>query len=237
MVYSDTNKKDGVIQVFERKTDLGYGVVSGDAIKLAEATAIANEKNHEIWHFIHEVTRSWQFDDSNQIDFPSSITDLVAGQTSYALPDEALTVQRVEIKNKNGDFYALKPIIKEMLGSTEYFKNAGSPTYYSLVNGSIILYPGTNYSQVGSLRVFYDRTMTNFLTTDTTKSPGFAKPYHTLLPVMMAIEWLSVKQPQSPTLALLLQQELKLKKLMSDFYSKRFQDYKPRITRQAVSYK
>jgi len=239
MVYSDTTNKKGVLQVFERKTDLGYGTVTGDTTKLAEATAIANEKNHEIWSIIHRATGNWQYDDSNYTDLPIATTNLVSGQARYALPDEALTVQRIEVKDSNGDWYKLQAITKEEIGSgvDEYFDEAGTPRQYTLVNGTIELFPASNYNSANGLKVYYDRASSDFLTTDTTKTPGFCPVYHALLPIKMSIDWLQIKQPSSISLQYLLKDEAKLEKELIHFYGSRFKDKKPRIGRAYQSYK
>lgn len=239
MVFSNTTTLGGVIQTFERMTDQGYAAVTGDTTKLKEATNLANQKSSEIWHIIHEATGNWQYDDSNNTDLPFATTDLVSAQQRYALPTEALTVQRVEIKDSSGNWTVLRPLIKESIPEAldEFHDENGTPMYYNLVDGVITLYPATNYASTDGLKVYYDREAVEFATDDTTQTPGFASPYHEILPIMMAMEWYNVKQPTSPTLVKLEQKFLRLEKALKDFYGKRFKGYKPRIGRAYSSYR
>lgn len=239
MVFNDTTNKDGILQVYERKTDLGYATVTGDTTLLAEATSIANEKNHEVWHNIFMSTGNWQYDDNNNLDLPISTSNLVSGTDSYALPSDALTVQRVECKDENDQWYTLTPITKEEIGSglDEFMDTDGQPKYYSLINGVVQIYPASNYASTNGLKIYFDRDSVDFATDDTTKTPGFASPYHEILPIMMAIEWYKVKQPASNTLAILVQDQLKLEKAIKEFYGKRFKNFKPKVGRVLRSYK
>ena len=239
MVFSNTTTLAGVLQTFERMTDQGYTAVTGDTTKLKEATNLANQKGSEIWHIIHEATGNWKYDDTNNTDLPFATTDIVNAQQRYALPADALTVQRVEMKDSSGEWFRLAAITSENIpGAIDEFNDvAGTPNFYSLINGVITIYPSANYASTDGLKVYYDREAVEFATDDTNKTPGFASPYHEILPVMMAMEWYNVKQPTSPTLVKLEQKFLRLEKALKDFYGKRFKDYKPRVGRAKVSYR
>lgn len=239
MKYSDTTNLNGIIQEIEKKTDLGFGYISGNSNLLASFTADVNNAQHEVQHLIHMYSRSWKYDDGNYVNLPSSRTALVSGSANYTLPSEALTIQRVEIKDVNGNWYKLKPIVLENLtGAVDEFQDVdGTPVYYKLLDGTLELFPAPDYSQDESLRVFYDRSSVDFLATDTTRTPGFPSPYHEILPIKVSIKWLEIKQPQSPTLPLLYNREAKLEKAIKEHFTLRFQDYKPRINRKYSSYK
>ena len=99
------------------------------------------------------------------------------------------------------------------------------------------LYPATNYASSGGLKVYYDRGAVEFVYNATTSTPGFASPYHEILPLGASIEWLKIKQPQSPTLAIFIQDYLKLEESIKEFYSSRFKAYKPRVSRAMDSFR
>jgi len=239
MKYSDTTNLNGVIQEFERLIDGGYASVSGDTTKLKEATALANDNSSRIWHLIFSATGNWQYDDSNFTDLPMATTDLVSGTARYALPSEALTIQRVELMDSNGEWYELKPLTKEMIGMAvdEFLEEDAQPEYYTLVNNTIELFAAPNYNSTNGLKVYFDREISSFATSDTTKTPGFASPYHQLLPIKMAISWYGVKQPQSATLQVLKLDEQRLEAELKQYYGMRFKDLKPRISRMRESFK
>jgi hypothetical protein len=195
MIFSSTTTKAGIIQEIERLTDLGQTYISGDATRLAEMTATINRINHRVWHTIFMATGNWQYDDGNYTDLPIATTDLVSGTAKYAIPSDALTIQRVEIKDENGLEYQLTPITKELIKGQavdEFLDVDSTPMYYSIVNGTMELFPAPNYASTGGLKVYFDRACVDFAYNDTTKTPGFASPYHEAVPVGMAIEWLKM---------------------------------------------
>jgi len=240
MVYSSTTDKNGILQIVEFKTDLGDAYITGDATRLKQFTSFVNNENHKVWHTIFMSNGNWQYDDGNYTDLPQAVTDLVSGTALYAIPSTALTIQRVECKDASGQFYQLTPITTEILEgiAIDEFMDADSqPMYYRLINGSAEIFPASNYASTGGLKVYFDRDSVDFATSDTTKTPGFASPYHEILPLGVAIEWLKIKQPQSPTLPQLQADYLKMEDAIKKFYGKRFKDFKPKISRQYQSYK
>jgi len=118
----------------------------------------------------------------------------------------------------------------------EYMETNGSPLNYSLVGGTLQLFPAPNYSSTSGLKVYFDRDSVDFASTDTTDTPGFASPYHEIIPIGASIEYLKIKQPTSPTLPILMQDYAKLELSIKQFYGKRFRDFKPRIGRAKESY-
>ena len=104
MNYSDTTNKDGIIQTIEELCDLGDTYISGDSTRLKQFTARINRVSSLVWHIIHKATGNWQYDDNNNTDLPFATTNLVLGQRRYTLPSDALTIQRIEIKDENGNW-------------------------------------------------------------------------------------------------------------------------------------
>ena len=239
MQYNNTSLKNGIIQAIEEMTDLGSTYISGNTDRLREFTNRVNRVSNKIWHIIHTSTGNWSYDDGGYTDLPTATTDLVSGQSNYALPSDALTVKRIELKDKNDNWIRLNPITEENIpGAIEEFHDVdGDPVYYSLKNGVITLYPATNYNQSNSLKVYYERASVEFSYDDTTATPGFASPYHDMLPIGASIEWYKVKQPQSPTLPILLQDYARLELTLKEFYGRRFKDYVPKISRRKERFK
>lgn len=238
MQYSDTTNYTGIIQEEERLVGLGYAGISGVTANLKEFTSLNNIFNSEIWHLIFTSNGNWQYDDSNKTDLPSATTDLVSGTAKYALPTEALTVKRIEVKDQNGEWTRLTPMSLEEVGTIgEYLTDAGVPRFYRLIGNTVEVYPTPNYNSTGGFKPFFDRSNADFATTDTTKTPGFAAPYHRLLPIKTALAWLKVHTPQSAQIPLLLQDEAKCEKELKEFYGKRFKDKQPKVGRVYQSFK
>lgn len=159
---------------------------------LKQITRAVNEAMRIIWSWIFEAYGGWQYDDGNQSDLPSATAALVASQQKYTLPSEALTVRRVSVKDASGNWHDVDPITLEEItaggrAEEEYLDTPGSPIRYRLVAGILKLYPAPNYAQAASLRVQFDRGSVQFVSTDTTKSPGFISELHGAVPTGAAL--------------------------------------------------
>jgi len=194
MVFNDTTNRQGIIQEIEGLLAMADGEISGDTATLKNFTRRVNRRYSEIDHIIFTAHGTWEYDDSNKTTLPIATTDLVDNQQDYELPDEALQIDRVEVKDINGEWHKLKPIdkmeVREALD--EYFSTAGIPKYYDLVGRSLILYPKPDTSQTGTtgaLKAYFTRASTSFVYDDTIKEPGFAKPFHYLLAVGAALDY------------------------------------------------
>ena len=145
-----------------------------------------NQSWHEVSRNIREAEFGWQYDDLNNSDFPVATTDLVHGQQDYELPDGAQGINRVEVENESGDFMKLIQMDWSDVGTamSEFEEGNGTPTYYDMIGHSVFLYPAPSSADVTTgdgLRIYFSRDITEFVTTATTATPGFATPYHRIL--------------------------------------------------------
>lgn len=226
MVYNDTSGRQGIIQDIEDKTDLGIGYISGDTNNLKDFTRRANSVMSDLWHTIWSVNSAWQYDDLNYTDLPTATTNLVSGQYKYALPSDALTINRAENLDQSGNLYRLSPLDLKNSPSID-FSQTGTPTHYYLVNGTSYLYPTPNYNSTNALKWYFDRSAVEFAYNDTTKKPGFASVYHYLVGLGVAINWLKVKQPNSLSLAQFIVDYREGKKQLEEFISERWGEITP----------
>src|SRR5205809_836405 len=112
LVFSDTTTKKGLVQEYERECGFEYGDVSGNATKLAEFTAAVNITLDDFIKLAITSDGRWQFDDSNQTDYPIVSTNLVSGQRDYSFTADGsgnlvLDVFRVLCANSAGLFQDL----------------------------------------------------------------------------------------------------------------------------------
>lgn len=189
MQYQSTNSSDLTICLLSEKKSKSNSV----SFNIIDKTFYANEGSKIIWGWIHEAFAGWAFDDSNQTDFPEATTALNKDQVDYSLPIDADFVKGVSIKNQGNVWYPLTPITLEQIQDKGYseaqFMNVSStPTYYRLLANSIKIYPAANYSQAASLKLWENREILLFSTTDTTKSPGWATAFHEALATYMALQ-------------------------------------------------
>ena len=229
MQYNETTTNTGIIQSVERNIDMGLLYISDSTDRLQEITQYANEINQEIWFNIWDSYSGWQYDDSTKTDIPIATTDLVASQQAYSIPSAALSINRVEVADENGNFVRIRPIAPEKIESSESEFMSGStyPQYYSLLNGQLYLYPATSHAYTEGLKVYFDRANTDFAYDDTTKTPGFASIYHPLISLGAAIKWLKVHNTSSGSLATFMQDYTTGINTLRSYYQSRFKDNNP----------
>lgn len=239
MQYSNTTTKAGIIQRTEDLINQSDTYISADATRLKVFTAYANEELSRIWHTIFENSGNWSFDDSNKTDLPIGRDDLVDGTSKYALPANALTIKRIEVIDEDDNVLELKPInLSDIKGAVDEFLDSnGIPTHFRVIGRTIELFPAPNYDKTDGLIVYFDRDMVDFTTSDTSASPGFASPYHEVIPLGMAIKWLSIKTPESNNLPLYLRRYEKIIEDIKTFYQKRFKSYKQKLKRKYQNFK
>ena len=197
---------------------------------LKDRTRNVNERYRMIWHMIFEAYGGWKFQDDNLATDPYGDQTLTSGTGTYALPSGTLTVNMVEIKNSGGTYEILRPItwkeFKKIGGDAAYTSNA-TPVYYLLYEDTIKLLPTPNFTVASTgLRVYFDRGISAFASTDTTTTPGFATPFHRMVSVGASLDYaisrgLTEKATQLQNLWNDYERRLKA------FYSKRYFDKYP----------
>lgn len=207
---------------------------------LKQFTAKINDTVSQIWSWIFQSYGGWTYDDSNYTDLPESTTNLVAGQTKYALASDMLTVNRVEVTDSTGNVRKLKSIPQEQIAGVGIAQFApplyGFPAYYRLTDGVIEILPAPSVNVTDGLAVYFERDSVQFASTDTTRTPGFASPYHRLVSVGASIKWYKVKQPSSDTLKELKEEYALGEQDLRQYYQQRWRDYRPRLQTPGVDW-
>ncbi len=197
----------------------------------------------------------WEFGDSNQTSLPTGLKTLVNSQEAYQLAGDQsttgidttnplLTVRGVSVKNKDGIWVPLKPIhlwelFAQRIDPAEYFKTDGLPAYYEKREDFLILYPapdnGISVTLASGLKVFYDRRASKFTTSDTTKEPGFASPYHVLLAYKASLPYCSsYKKDRVP---MILGEIARLEKGLLSFYGNRAKDERKIASMKRINFR
>ena len=206
LVFNDTTGKMGLIQECESQIfgDNSYGRISSDTSLLATFTRYINEAMNRVATLIMTADGRWQFDDTNNTDYPIGSTDLVvtAGseQQDYAFDITMLRITRVEVKDSTGAWKKLEPIDQGDLfdtSLTDFLNTPGLPRYYDKLANSIFIYPKPVASAVTAtkgLRVWFQRPPSYFTVSDTTKVPGFNSLYHRLVATIASRDYAVFKQ-------------------------------------------
>lgn len=239
MQFSDTTNYTGIIQEIEKNTGLGLTTISSDTTKLKQFTSDVNIEQRVLWHDVFLVQGTWLFDDGQNTDLPQATTNVTSGTAKYALPSDALTVDRVALKDENGEWHTIAPYstFNTDEAVAELNTESGRPAYYRLIGDTIELHPNPNYSSTGGLKVYFLRDTVDFASTATTATPGIATPFHYLIPLGVSIKWYKINQPSSGTLPQFLQDYIMGREAMKDFYANRFRGDAPkRITTKPHSF-
>jgi hypothetical protein len=232
MVYSDTESSQGVVE--EARWLVGANATS---YPINDITRNVNRWFDKAVSLIFKSSGRWQWDDSNQTTFPSATTDLTSGQQDYTLEVSHLKIERVEVKNEDGNWQRLLPFDKrDVHGSIEGFETTdGLPRYYDVVGKSVFLYPAPSFTQADSLKVWFQRRGSYFDTDDTTKTPGFAEIFHRYLSLGAAYDYALKNSVANRNQ---LREELSaMEEEIKDFYALRQPDEHIRLTAKKINYK
>ena len=200
MIFSDTTHLLGIIQQIEKLTGLGDGVITGTYLK--QFTGDVNNAYSRVANIILRADGRMQWDDPNHTDAPVAQADLVDTQKKYevfeALPtalQDWLQVEAVEILDNDDNGVKLKPMdLQDIEGAESEFRdNNGTPEFFDFDGAEVKLYPSPDYNKTKGLTIFFKRSPSYFVSTDTTKVPGFATLYHELLP-LWASYWFGVSK-------------------------------------------
>ena len=126
-------------------------------------------------------------DDQNFTTLSIGTTDVPANQDHISIADDHLTVRRVRIKDKQGNYKTLEPTDRRDLGDDE-LKATGEPSKFDLMGQSIFFHPIPDYSTEAELE--FDRSSSYFAENDTAKTPGIAEPWHPYVALFAAKEYM-----------------------------------------------
>lgn len=188
MQYNNSTTGQGIIQ--DIYFEVGANSVS---YPIADITRNANTALDTAVSLILFADEKWDFDSTNATDFPIGTTDMLSAQNDYEFDDDFLVIKAIEIQDPNGNWKKLKPIdnltLDEQEAMSTLTENTGIPEYYDKVGNSFILIPTPNYNRrtveegESGIKVFFQRSIDYFTTSDTTKEAGFAKHLHKYIPL------------------------------------------------------
>ncbi len=211
---------------------------NSNSYSLADIVTSANKAVNHVVALIRDSEGRWQWDDSNNSDFPISTTALVANQQDYSLGSTQYRIERLEVKDENGDWTLLTPIDQADVNNqslSEFYSTAGTPRYYDKIGNSLFLYPAPSYSQAASLKLYHERGPSYFTVSDTSKEPGFNPLFHSIIPMWCAYDQMFIKR--SPDTKDLREEIERWEQKLVDYYSLRNRDEHCRLTTRQGSFR
>ena len=191
----------------------------------------------------------WQVDDTNQTDYPEIKVNLVASQFDYPLtndasstPNQILSIEKVEMctdTSASADKFVTLDTYDEMtetdISIVQKRNVTGIPTRYSKRANGLFLDPTPSYSCTNGLRIFFSRTPSYFLGTDTTKEAGIPHAHRMYLVYKPAYDYCLVNLPELARGYLVEVQ--KLEQEIKDYYSFRNRDERVVATTKSISFR
>ena len=187
--FNATSTLDGLVQCYEKEIGADYGFVSGNTTRLKEFTSNTRSAWDTYIYLALKASGTWQFDDTNQTDYPIIKTNLVDGQRDYTFTSDEggnliLDIYKVAIlPSATATLYEeISPADQQTGGEAPDVvaesTNEGVPYTYDKTANGIFLDPKPSYNATNGLKVYINREPSYFTYTDTTKMPGCPGIHH-----------------------------------------------------------
>jgi len=238
LVFSNTTTKHGIIQEIEKNCGYNDGDITSNATRLARVTGDVNSAMDSLLTLLFRDGSGWQYDDSNQTDYPEITTNVVSGQRDYSFTTDGsgnviLDVYKVFIKNTAGVYHEIFPVnVRD--NAQESFTDGqgvtGQPTSYTKTGNGIILNVPADYNSTAGLKVMVSRENTYFTTSDTTKKPGFDGRVHYYLVAHATYAHFARPQNRNESTVLWRDELAKWEQKVKECYAVREKDVAPVMT-------
>lgn len=228
MKFSDTTNKDGIIQTIEFLCGMPDAYVSGNSTLLKQITGRINRAFDTVLPVILSKSDHLRFDDTNHTDLPIGTTNLVSGQNDYTITTDENSLSILNITDililptsTATDYEALTrvtiddPFATFMLSPNP--TQTGVPSKFLEKDNTIFFDVKPNYSSTNGIKVIFERDPSYFISSDTTKEPGIPKPFHELLALIPAHDWLLIYKPDET--ALITRIEARIAQMKKDLKS------------------
>ncbi len=231
LVFNDTSTYKGIVQLFEKECGFPRGTISGDTDRLKELAADVNLAFDDFVQLAIQSNGTWQWDDSNQTDYPIITTNIVSGQRDYAFTSDSsgnliLDVFKVFVANSNGVFSEIKAVDvqsdSDLSSFTDGQNTGGAPVRYDKTANGIFLDPIPNYNRTAGLKVYVNREPSYFTSSDTTKKPGVPGILHKWFVLRPAQDY--ARRNTLATLPRLEIEVLRMEQTIQDYFSSRIRD-------------
>lgn len=209
-----------------------------------------NTAMEEIASLILNADGRWQWDDANNVDYPSGVAGLQTmtnGTQAYSIDTTFIKILGVSVKAANGIWRKLIPfdpddLTNPLLDKSQFLNVSGLPYYYDLTASYVNLYPppdnGVSVTLTNGLKIYAQRTAQLFTAADVTtgtKVPGFPSIFHSLVAYMAALPY---AQAYKPARVQFIMEEIARKKAdMTMFFSKRDKDERHVLTPKPIIFK
>lgn len=219
MVFSNTSTNEGLIQSCEWWAGFEYGDISGDSALLKVFTGRLNRRLDYYMGMLGANSRYSTIDDTNFTDQPFAYFEIVEGQHDYEFKKDedgndisditAVLIIKSETTNEYEkiDKLTLDDKDAELIMSPNA-SETGVPSGFIERNNTIFFDKIPDYGSASGGKLFYKRSPSYFVYTDTTKEPGIPFQFHEMVAIGAVYDWYLVNKTNNSTLITLLGIEL-----------------------------
>lgn len=228
MQFSDTTNKTGLVE----DTDFWAGTDS-TSYPLVDKARNINRHYYVVVADIERVAGRSQRSDSNLASLPYVDLTMVEGTHQVALPEANSKIHAVEVKDDLGNYVRIREVDFSDKPTTISSRTttSGFPTEYDVIGSWLYLDPPPTSTEVtlnSGLRVWTSPEIDAFVSTDTNQEPGFAEPFHRILSLGAAHDYLVINGPPEKADRVLQKYEL-LREELRNFYADKNRDTRIRI--------
>lgn len=209
MQYSNTTTKDGLLQDCEFWTGLGDGTITGSATLKALFTNRLNREYDSVNAFLKRKSKLSSHDDYNYLsqDFSTFQFSSAGNSFQFLTTEDGETITDIvgiSIQESSGavKYVPLQKLTVDNAKALQIMSpdtdNTGVPTGYIERNNTVFFDVIPSFS--GTAKLFFKRAPSYFVSTDTTKTPGFDADYHPVLSKRASLAWLLVNKAEAVTL-------------------------------------
>lgn len=226
MQFNPTNKSNSLIAHIDFLL-FGDGSTLNSTYSIVDRTRNINISWDSVVADLYKADPNHKWDDTSNSDLPFATLDLSSGLDHYTLLDSALVIHRFRIKTPTGKWQTLTPVLRSELSDSE-LEATGTPEKYYKIGGVIFPVPVPNYGYADGVELEFQRGANHFVTTDTTKEPGFNSQFHQILAIDAALMY-AIANGLKEKAAFLGQQKTAVVSAMREHYERRSPDEKPKI--------
>ncbi len=194
---------------------------------LIDRTRNINKVYDEAVSIMFGADPNHEWDDTTNTDLPFTTLALEANQDHYTMLDTALVINRVRMKDSNGEMQTLTPTLRRELSDSE-LKATGTPTKYFKKGGVIFPRPIPDYGATAGVELEFQRGGNHFTIGDISESPGFNPQFHQFLSVGAALMY-AIANGMTEKKAELHAEKTAIADAMRKHYERRSPDERPRL--------
>ena len=187
MYFNPTDKSNSIIADIDFLL-FGDGSTFNSDYSIEDRTRNVNIALDEVVAELFKADPNFMWDDTTNPDFPIATIDLEVGKDHYTIPDETLVIHRMRVKDRNGSWITLTPVMRRELTDSE-LASSGTPSKYYKIDNALFPIPVPDYGATGGVELEFQRGANHFTTTDTDKKPGFNPQFHQYLSVGAALRY------------------------------------------------